>query len=206
MESEIFNYSYLINNKKLEIKCKDTQKNTADFLMKIIDQAQLKYGILESGKTVQIGWCIYKVIKDNDIYKVYVCDLKNEPLKNITDDLSYALDIFLRQASILNKINEKSPKDTSYSDTMIISKKALSVTQRFMLRQENNGKDSGWYLGALDEEESDQKEDYIKIYTYQLIDICEKVIDLLQLPVGTLAIIDNDIIKSVVDENDHQII
>lgn len=194
---------YYIDNKEVFIKCNANQKNVADFFMKIIKQAQVKYGLLESEKTVQIGWCIYKIMKDNNIYKVYVCDLKKEPLKNMTDDLSYALDIFLRQANILNKINEKSLKDTSYNDTMIISKKALNDSQRFMLRQENNGKDSDWYLGSINEEKSEQE--YIKIYTYQLIDICEKVIDILQLPVGTLAIIDNDMIKSIVDANDHQI-
>lgn len=121
---------------------------------------------------------------------------------NITENLSYAFVLFERQLNLIKQIGNIDLKETSYKDTLIISRKVLSTNKIYMERKKpiHNQKDSGWYIGAFDEDGSADPHDYICIYTYQLIDICEKAIDLLQLLIGTLAIID------IVDFNNHKLI
>jgi len=205
---DCIHYDYVINQKNVLLVAKSHQKRMVEFFMKLLEQEDMKCNIIADGKVIQIGWCLYKIIYRNDRFQIFVCDLKNNPLTNITDDLTYALSLFERQMNIVKKIKNVEVVETSYNHTLTISQKALSQNKIYMERQEpiGNGRDSGWYIGSFDDEVSSNPNDYLCIYTYQLIDICEKAIDLLQLPIGILAIIEGHTIIDVVDKNNQKLL
>ena len=121
--------------------------------------------------------------------------------------MNLALNYFNRQANIINLTKIKNQvTDTYYDDDMIISKQSLKSNKLYMLREQRKDKDCGWYLGAVGEEKTNNPSDYMKIKTYRLKDICDVAIDVLQLPAGTLAIIENNKIIDLVDKNNNKLL
>ena len=61
--------------------------------------------------------------------------------------------------------------------------------------------DSGWYMGVIGEEGSDNPGDYTRIHTYQLLSFCEAALALMPLPLGTIGLFERGQLVEVVDEN-----
>ena len=131
----------------------------------------------------------------------------NNNLDTFTDNLTNSFNYFTRQANIINKTKTQNQVINTYFDEdMIISKQTLNNKKLYMLREEKNNNDCGWYLGVIGEEKTNNPNDYVKIKTYRLKDICDIAIDVLQLPVGTLVIFDNNKIIYIVDKDNNKLI
>ena len=193
---------YIINNKEIHIKCSKNLNNIANFILKILEELDTKENCISDNHVIRIGFMAYKVVKKNNFYKLLTIDLDDNSLNNYVDDLSISFNYFLRQSNIINKTNtSKQSIDTFYDDNMFISKKSLTSQKKYMVRNEINNNDCGWYLGAVDEEKTNNPNDYVKIKTYELRKFCDVAIDILQLPVGTLVMINGNKIIDIVDKN-----
>lgn len=199
-------FKFEINNKEIEFICNKELQNAANYFIQIITQEENSNVIIKPNNVIAIGFNIFKVEENKNIYKILTCDLANEPLKNMTEDLSLAIEIFSKQIKLVQDAKIE-PLDTNLKNTLIISKTALKSTNKYMQRMKpTNERDSGWYIGALNDENSNNPNDFHCIYTYQLLNIEKKLLNLLQFPVGTLAIIKEGKIIDVVDSNNKKLL
>lgn len=199
---------FTINNKNITLKYYKELNNTATFFIKILEDLDKEENVIQENHTIRIGYMLYKVVLEDNNYKLLTIDLSDKTLNTFTDDLSVSLNYLFRQSDIINKtkINGNQILDTYFDEDMIISKQTLNNKKLYMLREEKNGNDCGWYLGVVGEQKTNNPDDYVKIKTYRLKDICDVAIDVLQLPVGTLIIIDNNKIIDIVDKNNNKLI
>lgn len=198
---------HIINNKNVILNYNKELEPVVKVFVNILEQEDKTNDIIKENSTVKIGYLLYKIVLVKDDYRLLVVDLNNKELNTFTDDLNLALNYFNRQANIINLTKTKDQvTDTYYDDDMIISKQSLKSSKLYMLREERKDKDCGWYLGAVGEEKTNNPSDYVKIKTYRLKDICDVAIDVLQLPEGTLAIIENDKIFDLVDKNNNKLL
>ena len=198
---------YVINNKTVILNYNKELEQVAKVFVNILEQEDKTNNIIKENSTVKIGYLLYKIVLEKDDYRLLAIDLNNKELNTFTDDLTLVLNYFNRQANIINLTKTKDQvTDTYYDDDMIISKQSLKSSKLYMLREERKDKDCGWYLGAVGEEKTNNPSDYVKIKTYRLKDICDVAIDVLQLPVGTLAIIENNKIIDLVDKNNNKLL
>ena len=198
---------HIINNKNVILNYNKELEPVVKVFVNILDQEDKTNDIIKENSTVKIGYLLYKIVLEKDNYRLLVVDLNNKELNTFTDDLNLALNYFNRQANIINLTKTKDQvTDTYYDDDMIISKPSLKSSKLYMLREERKDKDCGSYLGAVGEEKTNNPSDYVKIKTYRLKDICDVAIDVLQLPVGTLAIIENNKIIDLVDKINNKLL
>ncbi len=197
---------HIINNKTVILNYNRELEPTVKIFVNILEQEDKTNNIIKENSTVKIGYLLYKIVLEKEDYRLLAIDLNNKELNTFTDDLNLALNYFNRQANIINLTKTMNQvTDTYYDDDMIISKQSLKSSKLYMLREERKDKDCGWYLGAVGEEKTNNPSDYVKIKAYRLKDICDVAIDVLQLPVGTLAIIENNKIIDLVDKNNNKL-
>lgn len=185
--------------------------NNNEDIIKIFEQLLMqeenKYKIIEDNKILQLGFNYYKIEKVKDEFQIYAIDYNKNPFKDFTEDLTQALDIMRNQLLITKKTGLISDEIISFQDTMLVKKSALTSKELYFekqqLKQEN---DSGWYMGSLkDTEKSDNPDDYTVIKLYELLNICPQALAILNLPVGTLAIIKNNEIVGISDSNNNEV-
>lgn len=197
---------HIINNKTVILTYNKELEKVVKIFVNILEEDKIN-NIIKENSTLKIGYLLYKIILEKEDYRLLAIDLKNKELNTFTDDLNLALNYFNRQANIINLTKIKNQvTDTYYDDDMIISKQSLKSNKLYMLREQRKDKDCGWYLGAVGEEKTNNPSDYMKIKTYRLKDICDVAIDVLQLPAGTLAIIENNKIIDLVDKNNNKLL
>ncbi|MGN1298533.1 MAG: hypothetical protein ACI4UE_00900 [Candidatus Scatovivens sp.] len=198
---------HIINNKTVILTYNKELEKVVKIFVNILEEEDKINNIIKENSTLKIGYLLYKIILEKEDYRLLAIDLKNKELNTFTDDLNLALNYFNRQANIINLTKIKNQvTDTYYDDDMIISKQSLKSNKLYMLREQRKDKDCGWYLGAVGEEKTNNPSDYMKIKTYRLKDICDVAIDVLQLPAGTLAIIENNKIIDLVDKNNNKLL
>ncbi|MBQ7774992.1 MAG: hypothetical protein IJ379_03640 [Lachnospiraceae bacterium] len=198
-------FSYNIEGKNVYFYCEKELRNVADFFANILCREEKEHAILQNNNVIQIGWNYYKVLQNGEAFQILGFDLKNKPFENTCEDLSLALTIFHKQSMVLEK-TKAAPVETSFQDTMIAHKAAIRAEHVYMQRSQPEGYDSGWYLGPVEGDASENPEDYVRFYTYQLLAFCSAGLDVLQLPVGTLAVIKNGALVEVVNEQNEKIL
>ena len=111
------------------------------------------------------------------------------------------------QLLITKKIRIISDELITFKDTLLVKKSALGSNNLYFEKQSKKEKnDSGWYMGNLDDmEKSDNPSDYEMLPLYKLLSFCPKAISILNLPLGTIAIIKNNEIVGICDSNNEEI-
>ncbi len=199
-------YIYHISGKTVFLTCGEEWKRTADFLAAILKKEEDAGGVLQDGNILQIGWSFYKFIKWEEGLRMVTFDYAEDPFTAVKEDLSLSLRIFDGQAEILNRAKAEA-LTTSFQDTMLIKRTAMTAPAVYLQRLEPTGEgDSGWYMGVIGEEGSDDPGDYTRIYTYQLLSFCEAALMLMPLPLGTIALLEGGQLVEVVDENNQKLI
>ncbi len=79
--------------------------------------------------------------------------------------------------------------------------------KRVYLKRDGPGNpgDSGWYMGAIGVKASNDPGEYARIYTYQLLEFCKEALSVMQLPIGTICVIENGNLIEIVDKNNNKI-
>lgn len=199
-------YEMNLNDKKVFFY-HNNEEDIINIFEQILIQEENKYKIIEDNKILQLGFNYYKIEKVKDEFQIYAIDYNKNPFKDFTEDLTQALDIMRNQLLITKKTGLISNEIISFQDTILVRKSALTSKELYFekqqLKQEN---DSGWYMGNLkDTEKSDNPDDYTVIKLYELLNICPQALAILNLPVGTLAIIKNNEIVGISDSNNNEV-
>lgn len=199
-------YTSSFNGKNVFFFCDDKLKDTAEFFLTILQNEDTAYQIISEGNNIQIGWGFFKVLQADCGYQIVAYDLLKNPFNDVTEDLTLNLEIFAQQRKVLND-TKSVVEETSFQDTLIVHKEAFEASQIYLQRSEpEDENDSGWYMGVIDGEDSDNPDDYEKICTYQLIKHCKEALSVMQLPVGTICIFENGELIEAVDEDDNKIL
>ncbi len=200
-------YTYNINGKLISLSCREEWKCTADFLAGVLLEEERAGGVLEDGSIIQIGWSFYKFVKQGPELRMVTFDYVGDPFSDTEEDLSLSLRIFHEQTEILNKAQiQEQAVTTSFQDTMLMKNTARTANTVYLQRLEPTCEgDSGWYMGVIGEEGSDDPADYTRIQTYQLLSFCEAALALMPLPLGTIGLFERGQLVEVVDENNRNL-
>lgn len=199
-------YTYSFNGKTIFFFCSDALKDIAEFFSSILKNEDITHEVIKYDSTIQVGWGFYKVLQAGNEYQIVACDLLGNPFENVTEDLSLSLEIFSQQRRMLSD-TKAVPYETSFQDTLIVQKAALNASRVYLKRDEpGNSDDSGWYMGAMDIKAQGDPSEYVKIYTYQLIQFCKQATFVIQLPIGTICIIENGNLVEIVDKDNNKIL
>lgn len=158
-------------------------------------------------KIIQIGFNFYKIRNVNNQSQILAVNYKENPFKDFTEDLTLSLDIMKNQLLITKKTGLISDETISFQDTILVKKTALTSNNLYFEKQvKKQDNDSGWYMGNLDDKDkSNNPEDYTTIKLYELLKICPMGISILNLPVGAMAIIENNEIVGICDSNNKEV-
>lgn len=184
--------------------CNDN--DIVSLFIELLTKRDSQFHIIEDNKIIQIGWNFFIIKKTENNYQIFAADYTNNPFKDVTDDLTLSLNILKEQLLVVKKTCAVSDDTTSFQDTVLVRKTALNSKNLYFLRQDDkNGKISGWYMGDLnDSENSDDPNDYQTVYEYELLSLCPKAVSIMNLPVGTLAVIADNEIVSIVDSDNNE--
>lgn len=201
-------YTYNINGKLVSLSCREEWKPTADFLAGILLEEERAGGTLEDGSIIQIGWSFYKFVKQGQGLQMVTFDYVGDPFSATEEDLSLSLRIFHEQTEVLNKAKAQGQAvTTSFQDTMLMKKTARKADTVYLQRLEPMGEgDSGWYMGVIGEDGSEDPNDYTRICTYQLLSFCEAALALMPLPLGTIGLFERGQLVEVVDQDNNTLL
>lgn len=152
--------------------------------------------------SIQIGWLFYYLIQKEGKYQLLVNDF-NQPSLELTDELDFSLTIRRDQLQFLNRYRMYE-ESSIFHQKIVCDKDILNGNAFYMERAwVDDESDSGWFIGFLDEK---QEVEYEAIYAYELLQKKPSVVPFLMAPIGTLIVIEEDVIKSVVNENNEELI
>lgn len=199
-------YVKIINNKVVKFKCNDSLESLTESFIQLIEEEDIRYGIIKDDYTVEAGWSFYFIKKENENYRILVPDYYKNPFSDKTDDLTTALTVQGMQNELLKDIKQKGCPVT-FQDKIVVLKDALFNDEVYMHRsREREGMDSGWYLGLVnDQKDKHPVSDYASIYTFELLKYNTELLRVLSADVGDMVIIHGNEIVEIVDGNDEKI-
>ncbi|SFH21082.1 hypothetical protein SAMN04487776_106203 [Priestia megaterium] len=156
------------------------------------------------GFSIQIGWSNFIVSVKNEEYYILSPDYSGNPFEDYTEDLTLALWAQLEQVHFLRKLNINNGETVRFSDKVVVAKNILEVDSIYLQRSSDCEQgDSGWYIGAVNEE--DDTEELEAFYAYQLLKIRPSLIQVLALPYEYMAVFEKDEVQAVLNENDEDV-
>lgn len=180
----------------------------------LLPYAQLLFGALKNipeqsirdGYRIEIGFSLFTCLQVEGGYRIVAPDYTDDPLRNTTKDLTLALWILYQQAGLLKKCNLGGVA-TRFDDGIVVAKGALDSPTVSLQRYEDLGKGaSGWCVEAVGENaEPVPAESYESLYAYELLQIRPALLKVLALPYHYLAVMDDEQIHAILNENDENI-
>ena len=141
-------YKFIINEKTVKFKCNNNAK-IVDFFISIIKKEEIDKNVINNDYKLKINWGYYIFKSINNEYIIYAPDYEKNPFLDLTEDLTLSLDIFNNQSALCN-LTKLQPTESDFQDTIIIKKSVVNSNKLYFLRQQNQqGKDSGWFLGDM---------------------------------------------------------
>ncbi len=184
-------------------------KNAAGAIMKVLTQISHQTNIFNNRFVLCFGWAYFYLIQKEDgegvtYWSVETGDYKRNPKVNRTDNVTSSLVVQNMQMEAI-QVSKSKPEPCTCHDTILVLKEAMAAEDVYLNRTAaaKDG-DSGWYFGMTDDPNEDNHalDDYLKLPTYKLMDFCPEALRVLQMPVGTVAVIQNKELTALVDAND----
>lgn len=199
-----------IKDKKVRLFAKFPLKNAAGAIIKTLIQISEKTNIFNEKFVMCFGWAYFFLSKRKDengeeYWVVQTTDFRKNPMKDKTDDATDALMIQNMQIEAIQTAKVE-PKATTFKDTVLVLKEAIQANEVYLNRSEPEKEgDSGWYLGLLNDpnEDNHSSDDYIIVKSYELMKICMEALRVMQMPVGTVAVIQDKELTALVDKDDN---
>ncbi len=185
-------------------------KNAAGAILKTLAQISTKADIFNGRFVMCFGWAYFflderKEENGDKFWVVQTSDYKKDPLKDKSDNVTVSLLVQNMQMEAVQKSNSK-PEAVTFKDTVLVLKEAINAKEVYLSRTEptKNG-DSGWYFGLLNDpnEENHSSDEYEKIPSYQFLNFRTEALRVLQMPIGTVAVITDNNLTALVDGNDN---
>jgi len=187
-----------INNKLYRVTSEEYLKEQAEALIELI--GNIDSNKIKDGAKIHIGWNIYTIVKDQEVYCILAPDYAKNPFVDVTYDLTIPLWVQYEQSVLLKQLGIEGEM-ISFYDKVLCGKGVLAMDNIYLERNvEYKERDSGWYIGPVDE--TIDVTEYEAYYAYQLLGIRSYLIQVLSLPKGYVAVLEKDNIKAILDEND----
>lgn len=200
-------YSRTVGGKTVFLQCDERLEAAAGMLLSALEQEAAVGFLPADGKRVQVGWGFYRFRREGEGFRLLTPDLLRDPFADEIEDLSLTLSIFACQCIIMNETKAPASPTVTFQDRMVIKKTAVKASRVYLQRQRAAKQgDSGWYLGTIGESRSDDLGDYKSIETYRLLFICRGALQLLQLPVGTVAVLEGGKLVEAVDGENRKLL
>ncbi len=199
-------YQEQVNGKEFFFEADQRLAQVSQFFVGIIRQQEERHAILQEGKLLQIGWNFFKVLGENGRYQILALDYGKDPFADMSADLSPALTFFQRQLDTVATAGVKAV-DTTFQHTLLARKSVLEGKNIYFVREyAPKDSDSGWFCASIEDDKSDDPKDYTKLMTYQLLSFCPGAIDIIQFPVGTIAVFEDGQLVEAVDGNNRKLL
>ncbi len=184
-------------------------KNAAGAVLRTLAQISDKADIFDPKFVMCFGWAYFFLNERTDdngetFWAVQTVDYRNDPMQNKTDNVTVSLLVQNMQIETVQTAKVQ-PEATTFKDTVLVLKEAMQAKEVYLNRADKtkNG-DSGWYFGLLNDpnEENHTADDYEKMPSYQLLNFRSEALRILQMPVGTVAVINENKLTALVDGED----
>lgn len=191
-----------ISDKKFLVSCADPFRHQAEWLLEMLEKIEQDRGrgFLEDGASIQVGWSMVTIRREGDALVVAEPNFSGNPFRETNTDLTCTLSVQAEQNSVLKALAVKGVP-VRFQDKVIISKGSLEKPRIYLERQVPEKGDSGWYIGEVDQPQSELK----AIYSYQLLPLRPALLKVLALPVGYVVVFENDRIEAIVNEQNEQL-
>ncbi|MCM1373712.1 MAG: hypothetical protein NC245_01310 [Muribaculum sp.] len=198
-------YLRAINGRTVYFQGEESLKDVAEFFFDVLQQEDQAFHMIKNDNVIQIGWGFYKIRQSDYAYQILACDLSGNPFQDMTEDLTLSLEIFDRQRRLL-KATGAAPQETSFQDSMIVQRAAVKASRVYLQRCEPSApNDSGWYMGIPGEKAPEDSHEYARIYTYQLLRFCREAVYAIQLPTGTVCVLEDGRLIEAMDRDNNKI-
>lgn len=159
---------------------------------------------LKNGSRVRYGWVDLQLSQIENVLHICEPDFLND-ITHFIPWLDTTLMVLASQAKIIQAAG-CAPKNTLYTDQIILARGCLEKPGVYLERQEpSRPDDSGWYIGSTSRESTPPNENLEAIRAYQLLSSRPALMQVLALPVAYLAVFDQSRLVKVVDAQDHPV-
>lgn len=195
-----------IAGKKIVVNASQGLKPQARWLLVVIEKSHRNGFVIKDGSRLQIGWSFLTFRRQAD-ESFIVCEpnyFKN-PFQDELRSVDLTLEVQARQVDFVTKYGID-PQITSFQDKIIFAEGALSVAQIYMERSSPNAEkhDSGWYIRPRAKSEVQPKLE--AIYAFQLLTFRPELFDILILPTGFAAFVNENGVEEILDAQNNSIL
>ena len=160
---------------------------------------------IKNGYLLEIGFTVFTLVEKDGVYIIFAPDYKNNPFTDTVEDLTAALRIQSQQIDLLKSYNIKW-ENIRFDDKIIVAKNALQENHIFMQRNSDCNKgDSGWCVKSVDNDETDDADNYEAFYVYQLLELRPELLKVLAFPYDYIIVFEGDVLKAILNEQDEDI-
>ncbi len=198
-----------IKDKKVKMFSDYPLKNAAAAIIKTLVQISQKTNIFTGKFVMCFGWAYFFLDKRKDengeeFWVVQTTDYNNNPMQNKTDNITISLIVQNMQIETVQTAKVQ-PKAATFKDTVVVLKAAIEAEDVYLNRSEpTSDGDSGWYFGLLDDPDEDNHpaDDYVVLPSYEFLKIRSTALRVMEMPVGTVAVIHGNELTALVDKDD----
>jgi hypothetical protein len=163
------------------------------YLKKLLDEGKR----IDATTRIQVGWSVLCFEPENGELVACEPDFSGNPFVDLTRDLSRTLLILTEQSNLLKKLHVDGVS-VKFSDKIVLAKGCLTARRIYLERTEPSNRESGWYIGPVDDE--DEKVEYESLFVYGLLLQRPSAMQVLFLPPGYLVVFDGHAIEAVLNE------
>lgn len=198
-----------IQDKKVKMFADFPLKNAAGAIVKTLAQISQKTNIFTGKFVMCFGWAYFFLDKREDengeeFWVIQTTDFKKNPMTDKSDNVTASLMVQNMQIETIQTAKVQ-PEATTFKDTVVVLKEAINAKDVYLNRTQPEKKgDSGWYFGLLNDpnEDNHSSEDYTVIASYEFLKLRPAALRVLQMPIGTVAVIHENEITALVDKDD----
>lgn len=195
-----------IAEKKIIVNASQGLKSQAKWLLSVIEKSHRNGFVIEDGSRLQIGWSFLTFRRQADACFI-VCEpnyFKN-PFQDELGSVDLTLEVQARQVDFVTKY-DIDPQITSFQDKIILAEGALHAAEIYMERSSPSVEkhDSGWYIRARIKSEVQPKLE--AIYAFQLLTFRPELFDILILPTGFAAFVNENGVEEILDSENKSIL
>ena len=184
-------------------------KNAVGAIFRTLAELSQKTTIFTNNFVLCFGWAYFFMNERTDengekYWVLQTSDYHKHPQRDRVDNCTTSLVVQNMQVEMI-QVSQSKPEPTTCMDTVLVLKAAKGAKDVYLNRSDSakNG-DSGWYFGLLEDPDEDKHEadEYERIPSYQLFGFCTEALRVLQMPVGTVAVIHDNELTALIDGND----
>jgi hypothetical protein len=181
----------------LVARCDPSLHFEAESVLRLVGELESSGNVIADGARIPLGWSRLSVHTRGDDLVLCEPQFDGDPLADVRDDITQTLAVLVEQASFVQELGTAS-QPTQFDDELTVACGVLAEPRIYCERRE-----AGWYIGPRDRE---GELDCVNLRVYELLELRPAVLRVLALPVGTLVAFDGDVIETVLDASDRDLL